>query len=85
MKTLQRRLTQKGQVTIPAEVRAVLGLKPRDRVEFQLEGGEVKIVPAKSTLQRWYGAVPALDPPMTDRELREAFERDVADEVMSEC
>lgn len=84
MKTLQRRMTQKGQVTIPAEMRAALGLKPRDRVEFTLDGNEVRLAPAESTIRRWYGAVPALDPPMTDRELREAFERDVADEVMSE-
>lgn len=36
------RLTSKGQATIPADVRAALGLKPGDSVEFRLnDAGEV--------------------------------------------
>ncbi len=38
VKATESRLTQKGQVTIPAEIRARLGLKPRDRVRFEVEG-----------------------------------------------
>jgi AbrB family looped-hinge helix DNA binding protein len=36
------RLTSKGQATIPADVRAALGLKPGDSVEFRLnDAGEM--------------------------------------------
>ena len=78
------RMTSKGQVTIPAEIREELGLKPRDTVQFVLDGKRVIIEPVESALLRVYRSVPALDPPITDRELREAFERDVADEVAGE-
>lgn len=38
-------LTSKGQVTIPKEIRDILGLKPGDRVVFVLEGdGHARIV-----------------------------------------
>lgn len=31
-------INQKGQVTIPVEIRKALGLEPRDKVSFELEG-----------------------------------------------
>ncbi len=31
-------VTRKGQTTIPGEVRAALGIKPGDRLEFVVEG-----------------------------------------------
>lgn len=34
MKELVTTLTQRGQVTVPAEVRGLLGVKPRDRQAF---------------------------------------------------
>ncbi len=40
-------MTSKGQVTIPAHIRAWLGLKPGDQVEFDLEAGIVTLVPVK--------------------------------------
>ena len=39
----QTRLTVKGQVTIPKDVRNVLGLKPGDPVAFATEGGKVVV------------------------------------------
>ncbi|MBN1946001.1 MAG: AbrB/MazE/SpoVT family DNA-binding domain-containing protein [Bradymonadales bacterium] len=38
------RITSKGQVTIPQEVREELGLLPNTEVEFVVEGGSVRIV-----------------------------------------
>lgn len=84
MRTLSSRMTSKGQVTIPAEIRAELGLKPRDSVQFAREGDRIVIRPMESALLRSYRSIPALDPPMTDRELRDAFEQGVADEVAGE-
>lgn len=42
------RITSKGQVTIPAEIRERAGLLPHTEVEFQLEGKVVRIVRAKT-------------------------------------
>jgi AbrB family looped-hinge helix DNA binding protein len=56
MTELETRLTQKGQVTIPAEIRAKLGLKPKDTVRFELEGDAVKRKPAPSRLLAGFGA-----------------------------
>ena len=38
------RVTEKGQVTIPVEVRRALGIRPGSEVEFQLEGTGARLV-----------------------------------------
>ena len=53
-------VSPKGQVTIPAEVRARLGIKPKDRVTITLDGDEVRLRPARFTLESACGSVPAL-------------------------
>lgn len=50
--------TQRNQVTIPAEVRRLLGLKPRDKVTFTIDdSGNVRLAPAPFTLESAYGSV----------------------------
>ena len=52
--------TQRNQVTIPAEVRRTLGLKPKDRVSFTIEdGGDVRLTAASFSLESAYGSVKA--------------------------
>ena len=41
------RITSKGQVTIPAEIRERAGLLPYTEVEFEFDGKVVRIVRAK--------------------------------------
>jgi AbrB family looped-hinge helix DNA binding protein len=41
------RITSKGQVTIPAEIRERAGLLPQTEVEFVFDGKSVRIVRAK--------------------------------------
>ena len=60
MKELVTTITQRSQVTLPAEVRRVLGLKPRDQVAFTIEGSDVRLVPAQFTLESAYGSVEPL-------------------------
>jgi antitoxin PrlF len=43
-------LTTQGQVTIPIEIRKLLGLKPSDKVAFLKKKDEVVIKPAKNFL-----------------------------------
>lgn len=57
MKEVLTTLTQRGQVTVPAEVRRILHLKPKDRVAFQIEDDEVRLVPARFTLETAFGSV----------------------------
>lgn len=56
------RISSKGQITIPHEVRKWLGVKPGDRVEFVTENGETKLRPARdaaSPFTKYKGAYPA--------------------------
>ena len=46
------RLTTKGQVTIPLEIREQLGLLPYTEVEFEVDGDAVKVRKARKTSGR---------------------------------
>ena len=46
------RLTTKGQVTIPQEIRERLGLLPHTEVEFEIDGDAVRIRPARRSMSR---------------------------------
>lgn len=46
------KITSKGQVTIPKEIRDQFGLLPGTEVEFVPEGGEVKVRKVKGDLTR---------------------------------
>lgn len=49
-------VTSKGQITIPAPVRAALGLDAGSRIEFvEIEKGKYAIVPATSPVQALKG------------------------------
>jgi AbrB family looped-hinge helix DNA binding protein len=46
------RITSKGQVTIPQEIRERLGLLPHSEVEFEIDGDSVRIRRAKASRSR---------------------------------
>jgi AbrB family looped-hinge helix DNA binding protein len=46
------RITSKGQVTIPQEIRERLGLLPDTEVEFEVEGNAVRIRKARGRNRR---------------------------------
>ena len=50
-------LTQKGQVTIPKEIRAVIGLKPGDEVDFDIDNSKVVVTKKfkKLPFEKWSG------------------------------
>lgn len=77
-------LTQKGQVTIPVEIRSRLGLKPKDRVVFELDGDSARMKPAPSRIARHFGAVELPGKALDWRAERQAFEEGVAEEATSE-
>jgi antitoxin PrlF len=84
MSDLETRVTQKGQVTIPAEIRHRLGLKPKDVVRFEIEGDEVKLKPAPSQLLAGFGAAKPTQKPEDWRKIREDMEAAMAEEVVAE-
>ena len=57
MKQIVTTMTQRGQVTVPSEVRRLLGLKPRDKVAFSIEDDEVRLTPARFTVESAFGSV----------------------------
>jgi AbrB family looped-hinge helix DNA binding protein len=78
-------MTQKGQVTIPVEVRRRLGLKPRDRVRFEIDGDEVKITASRSQLLAGYGAVRPRSRPEKWKQVQAKVEEALAREVAREA
>jgi AbrB family looped-hinge helix DNA binding protein len=40
---VRTRLTTKGRITVPLEVRRLLGLRPGDDLIFEMEQGEVRV------------------------------------------
>lgn len=54
------RITSKGQVTIPAEIREKAGLLPHTEVEFELERGKVVIRKAPGSRRRGRKTVEAM-------------------------
>jgi AbrB family looped-hinge helix DNA binding protein len=46
------RITEKGQVTIPVEIRERFGLLPHTEVEFVVQDDAVTIVPARDRTRR---------------------------------
>ncbi|QLG96491.1 AbrB/MazE/SpoVT family DNA-binding domain-containing protein [Pseudomonas yamanorum] len=51
-------LTSKGQITIPVQVRAALGLDTGDRVEFvEMEDGKFAIIAASHSVQDLKGLI----------------------------
>jgi antitoxin PrlF len=77
-------LTSKGQITVPADVRAALDLSSGDRLIFTIEGERIIVTPVRRRrLSELRGALPATRPyPGTDevrdavgKQLGEALER----------
>jgi antitoxin PrlF len=84
MSRLETTVTQKGQVTIPQEVREAIGLKPRDRVRFAVEGDRVILRRADSAILAGYGSATPRQRPEDFRAVREHVERAIAEDVAGE-
>ena len=84
MKEILTTLTQRNQVTVPAEVRKLLGIKPRGKVAFLIEGDQVRLAPVKFTLESAYGSVkPRKTPEDFEQVIHQAMEEH-AEEVVRE-
>ncbi|MBI5880339.1 MAG: AbrB family transcriptional regulator [Chloroflexi bacterium] len=67
-----RPLTAKGTVTIPIEVRRLLGLNVRDKVRFRVvDGLRVELLPPPMTLEKAFGSVKPRQRPENFKRLRD--------------
>lgn len=55
MKVWEMTLSPKGQITIPKEMRDILGLRPGDQVIYSLIDGEIVITPKNIDFQSLAG------------------------------
>ena len=79
MRELRSTLTSKGQVTIPVEVRRLLGLEPRDKVAFVVDDGQVRVERAGSVVERTAGIFKSGLPPLSAEEMRRVAEELIAE------
>jgi AbrB family looped-hinge helix DNA binding protein len=83
MVVARAKVTSKGQITIPAEVRRELGVGPGDRVAFVCENGRIRVERAKSWVEETAGIFKdaAIHPPPSAEALRRMAADAIAEEV----
>jgi AbrB family looped-hinge helix DNA binding protein len=78
MKRISAPISSKGQITIPREVRRLLGVSPGESIYFEIEDqGTIRLRKPKYSVEDLDGILPALDPPPSadfDDEIEEAKE-----------
>lgn len=78
-------VSDKGQVTLPSDMRKALGLKPRAKIEFELKGKEIVVRPVRSVREvRGMFREAARQRPGDWENVRTEMERLVAEEVADE-
>ncbi|MHB8575945.1 MAG: AbrB/MazE/SpoVT family DNA-binding domain-containing protein, partial [Dehalococcoidia bacterium] len=60
-------LTSKGQVTLPAPIRRLLGVSAPDKVTFVVTDGQVRVTPASSVTARTAGLLASEHPMLSPR------------------
>jgi AbrB family looped-hinge helix DNA binding protein len=76
----EAKMTSKGQITVPKDIRLKLGLKPGDRIRFLLEAdGRVRLMPAKRDISELVGILPKPRRVVSIEEMDEAIARAVAE------
>lgn len=66
-------VSSKGQITIPADVRARLGLRPGSRLAFVPTANGYAIHPQTASIKDLKGAVPRPAQPVSIEEMNEAI------------
>ena len=79
MQEYRTTVTRKGQITIPAEIRRILGLKEGDRVALVLDKDQVRLSRSRGVVARTAGMLRTTAAPLTAEELREIGEQTIAD------
>ena len=83
MKWHKTTVTRKGQVTIPVEIRRVMGLKEGDTVAFVQDGDSVRLAPWIGAVERTAAMLKSDIPIGTPQQEKEAFEHGIAENVVA--
>ncbi|MFN8489867.1 MAG: AbrB/MazE/SpoVT family DNA-binding domain-containing protein [Caldilineaceae bacterium] len=78
-------ITTKGQVTIPIEIRRLLGVKANDQIRFRIVEGKVEIEPIAMTLEETFASVKPLQRPENFAELRAIAQEERAQRVLQKA
>lgn len=80
------KVTSKGQITIPAEIRAALSVAPGDRVSFVVHDGIVRVTKGLSYVERTAGMFKGrrTGPPPTVAEMKDDAQAAWVDDVLAE-
>ena len=76
------RITQKGQVTIPKEIRDLFGIKPNDIGEFTVKEGSIMFLVKKGTILDSHRI--KTDKIIDFDKQRELMEKDIAATIVKE-
>lgn len=72
-------ITSKGQVTVPAEIRAKLNLQIGDRLNFEIDHGAIRVVPVgKGTLREFMEILPKSSRIVSIKNMNEAIAQGAA-------
>ena len=72
------RLTVKGQVTLPQELRRRFSLGPGSRVALEEEADGIKVRPVRETILNWAGTLRSPQAQLSDAEVRRRVKKAVA-------
>jgi len=75
-------VTTKGQITIPVEIRRLLGVGAHDKVAFVVDGDAIWLTRKGSVVDQTAGALRTDRAPMAARQLREVAERSIGEETL---
>jgi AbrB family looped-hinge helix DNA binding protein len=79
----EAKMTSKGQITLPKEIRLKLGLKQGDRVRFIVEDdGRVRLLPAKRDVSELMGILPSPKRKLSLEEMDQTVQVAVARHVL---
>jgi len=72
------RLTVKGQVTLPQELRRRFSLGPGSQVALEEEADGIKVRPVRETILNWAGSLRSPQAGLSDAEIRRRVKKAVA-------
>ena len=78
---LRSKVTSKGQVTLPKELREALGIRAADEVTFELREGEAVIKPARRGFLSRFGSISLQERPEDWQKVRELVSKDIAQKI----
>jgi len=78
-------LTKKWQTTIPKDVRNLLGLKPKDKIFYLIEGERVVLKPLKGNILDLRGSVNTKEKPIDFQKLRDNTRKKAAQRIVEDA